>query len=75
VKLAGVAAHSLAGDIWRIYGYQPAEAIGNPISMLLPPSRKKEVIEIIDRLRAGERVEHFETTRVRKDGGVIDVSL
>jgi PAS domain S-box-containing protein len=59
----------------RMYGYPAAEAISNPISMLLPPDRATEVTEIPDRLRAGERVAHFETTRVRKDGGVIDVSL
>jgi len=59
----------------RIYGYSPAEAIGSPISMLLPPDRPNEVTEIIDRLRAGEHLELFETKRVRKDGGVIDVSL
>jgi two-component system cell cycle sensor histidine kinase/response regulator CckA len=59
----------------RIYGYPAAEAIGSPISMLLPSDRAGEVTEIINRLRAGERVDHFETKRVRKDGGVIDVSL
>ena len=59
----------------RIYGYPAAEAIGSPISMLLPADRPGEVTQIIDRLRAGEHVEHFETKRMRKDGGVIDVSL
>jgi PAS domain S-box-containing protein len=59
----------------RIYGYPAAEAIGSPISMLLPSDRPGEVTEIIDRLRAGEHIDHFETKRVRKDGGVIDVSL
>jgi two-component system cell cycle sensor histidine kinase/response regulator CckA len=59
----------------RIYGYPAAEAIGKSTSMLLPPDRVNEVAEILDRLRAGEHLAHFETTRVRKDGGVIDVSL
>jgi PAS domain S-box-containing protein len=59
----------------RIYGYPPAEAIGRPISMLLPPDRPNEVADILDRLRAGERIDHLVTKRVRKDGTVIDVSL
>jgi PAS domain S-box-containing protein len=59
----------------RIYGYSADEAIGRPVSILLPPDRPNEVVAIIDRLRAGERVDQFETTRVRKDGVMIDVSL
>jgi two-component system, cell cycle sensor histidine kinase and response regulator CckA len=59
----------------RIYGYSAAEAIGRSISLLLPPDRPNEVTEILERLRAGERIEHLLTRRVRKDGTVIDVSL
>jgi two-component system cell cycle sensor histidine kinase/response regulator CckA len=59
----------------RIYGYSAAEAIGRSISMLVPPDRPDEITGILDRLRRGERVAHFETQRVRKDGTVIDVSL
>lgn len=59
----------------RIYGYRAAEIIGKSISLLLPPDRQNEETDILDRLRRGERVTHFETTRVRKDGGIIHVSL
>ncbi len=59
----------------RIYGYTAAEAIGEPVSILLPPERSSEVAETIDRLRSGERIGQLETVRVHKDGGRIDVSL
>ena len=59
----------------RIYGYRSPEAIGKPISILLPKERMAEEADIIERIRRGERVKHFETTRVRKDGKVINVSL
>ena len=59
----------------RIYGYTAAEVIGRPISVLLPPGMEDEVPAIMKRLRRGEKVEHFETKRQRKDGTVIDVSV
>jgi PAS domain S-box-containing protein len=59
----------------RVYGWEPPEAIGRNISFLLPPGRANEEQEILATLRRGERVEHFETTRLRKDGRLIDVSL
>jgi len=59
----------------RIYGYSTHEAIGRNIGFLLPPSRVNEEQEIISKLRAGQRIEHFETSRLRKDGRLIDVSL
>jgi PAS domain S-box-containing protein len=59
----------------RIYGYTAAEVIGRPISVLLPPGSEDEVPAIMERLRHGEKVEHFETKRRRKDGTVIDVSV
>jgi PAS domain S-box-containing protein len=59
----------------RIYGYTAAEMIGRPISMLLPPGRETEEAEILERMGRGEQVGHFETTRVRKDGKLIHVSL
>src|SRR5205809_55535 len=58
-----------------IYGYTAAEAIGQPISILRPPGRQDELPAIMERIRRGEKVEHFETRRRRKDGTVIDVSL
>ncbi len=59
----------------RIYGYTASEVFGRPISILLPPERRDEEDEILRKIRQGERVEHFETTRRRKDGQMIDVSI
>jgi PAS domain S-box-containing protein len=59
----------------RLYGYSPAEAIGRPIAMLAPPDREDEIPMIIERIRRGERVEHFETRRRHKDGHDVYVSL
>jgi PAS domain S-box-containing protein len=59
----------------RVYGWEAAEAIGRNISFLLPPGRANEEQEILSTLRRGEHVEHFETTRQRKDGRLIDVSV
>jgi len=59
----------------RIYGYTAEEAIGKPISIILPDDRLSEPDEIIQRIKRGERLEHFETVRVAKNGRRIDVSL
>jgi PAS domain S-box-containing protein len=59
----------------RIFGYAADEVIGKPIRILIPPDRQAEEDEILAQIRRGERVEHFETVRVRKDGRRIDVSL
>ena len=59
----------------RLFGYTADEAIGNPVLMLIPQDRKSEEPAILDRLRRGERVDHFETVRVRKDGTLLDLSL
>jgi PAS domain S-box-containing protein len=59
----------------RIYGYTAAEAIGRPITMLLPPDRPDEETNILARIARGERLEHYETVRVTKDGRLIDVAL
>lgn len=58
----------------RIFGYTAAEAIGRSMIMLLPSDRPDEERVILDRLRRGERVESFETLRLRKDGSIISVS-
>jgi PAS domain S-box-containing protein len=59
----------------RIFGYTAEEMIGTPIDRLFPPDRLQEERDIISRIQRGERVEHFETVRVRKDSSQIDVSL
>jgi two-component system CheB/CheR fusion protein len=59
----------------RILGYTAEEAIGMPVTMLIPPDRQDEEKEILDRIRRGQRIEHFETIRRRKDGTLINVSL
>jgi PAS domain S-box-containing protein len=59
----------------RLYGIPPDEAIGRKINFLVPPDRAHELRSILQRERAGERVEHFETVRKRKDGSLVDVSL
>ena len=59
----------------RIFGYSSEEAIGKPITILIPPDRLDEEPAILARLRAGERVDHFETIRVRKDGSLLNISL
>jgi PAS domain S-box-containing protein len=59
----------------RLFGYTAEEAVGQPITMLIPPERAEEEPQIISRLKRGERVDHFETIRRRKDGSLIDISL
>ena len=59
----------------RLFGYTAAEAVGRPITLIIPPERQGEEFEVLARLRHGERVEHFETVRVAKDGRRIDISL
>ncbi len=59
----------------RIFGYAAAEAIGQSIAIIIPAERRDEEIEIIQRLRRGEKLEHFETVRVTKDGRHVSISL
>ena len=59
----------------RLYGYFSEEMRGRPMSLLLPPGRPDEETAILEKLKRGQRVEHFETVRIRKDGRAIDVSL
>jgi PAS domain S-box-containing protein len=59
----------------RLYGYTAQEATGRPMSLLLPHDRREELATILDRIKAGERVEHYETVRQAKDGHLVDVSL
>jgi PAS domain S-box-containing protein len=59
----------------RVYGYDAEEMIGRSVTLLCPPERVDEVQYHLDLVRSGTHIEHFETTRVRKDGRRIDVSL
>jgi two-component system sensor kinase FixL len=58
-----------------IFGYSAQDMIGKPIAVLLPPGKEDEELEILSRVREGERIDHFETRRRRKDGKIIDVSV
>jgi PAS domain S-box-containing protein len=59
----------------RMFGYTQKEVIGRPITMLIPLERISEEPAILDRVRKGERIDHYETVRRRKDGELINVSL
>ena len=59
----------------RLFGYLAEEIIGKPVTLLIPADRQDEEETILKRIRSGQRVEHFETIRQRKDGGLIDISL
>jgi PAS domain S-box-containing protein len=63
------------GGAERLFGYTADEIVGKPVTTLIPPDRLAEEPEILARIRAGERVEHFDTIRRRKDGSLIDISL
>jgi PAS domain S-box-containing protein len=59
----------------RLFGYTAEEAIGKPIAMLAPPDRADEMPRILARIRAGEKVEHFDTVRRARDGHLVPISL
>ena len=59
----------------RLFGYTAEEAIGKPVAILIPPERHDEEPFILDRLRRGEHIDHYETVRVRKDGSHVHISL
>lgn len=63
------------GGAARLFGYTPEEAVGRPVTMLIPEDRLNEEPLILAGIRAGERFEHFETVRRRKDGAPVDISL
>jgi PAS domain S-box-containing protein len=52
----------------ELYGYSPAETVGSPVRMLMPPNRVGEERELLDRVLGGEALREYETVRVRKDG-------
>jgi PAS domain S-box-containing protein len=59
----------------RLYGYSAAEAIGRPISIIIPPDHPNELLRVLARLKRGEHVQPYETARLRKDGTRVQVSV
>jgi PAS domain S-box-containing protein len=59
----------------RLFGYEAEEVIGKSVTILIPPERLHEEPEILKRIRRGDRIEHYETIRRRKDGALLDISL
>jgi PAS domain S-box-containing protein len=59
----------------KLYGYTEAEAVGKPVAMLIPPDRQHEESRILESIRKGERISHYETVRQRKDGIDLAISL
>jgi two-component system CheB/CheR fusion protein len=63
------------GGAERLFGYTAEDVIGKPITILIPPDRQDEETTILGRIRSGDRVDHYETIRRRKDGSLIEISL
>jgi PAS domain S-box-containing protein len=59
----------------RIFGFSAEEAVGNPITIIIPPDRAGEESRVLAKIRSGEAVDHLETVRRRKDGTLLDVSI
>jgi PAS domain S-box-containing protein len=59
----------------KIFGFTAAEIIGQPVAIMAPPDRARESAEMTARMLAGERIQHFETKRRRKDGTIVDISI
>src|SRR5262249_47781001 len=59
----------------RIFGYAPNEVIGKPISIIIPENRRNEERTMLDHIRNGDPVRHYETVRQRKDGKLVNISL
>src|SRR5262249_12530404 len=59
----------------RMFGYTAQEAVGKPITLIIPINQHGEETHILSRIRSGQRIDHFETVRQRKDGSLIDISL
>jgi PAS domain S-box-containing protein len=59
----------------RLFGYTAEEAVGQNITLIIPPERRDEERTIVEQLARGQRIDHFETVRMRKDGSLLDVSL
>jgi PAS domain S-box-containing protein len=59
----------------KLFGFSADEVINKPITVIIPPDRYHEEQQILDRIHAGERVDHFDTVRRRKDGTLVNVSI
>ena len=59
----------------RLFGYAAEEIVGKPIAILIPAERHDEEPSILERIRRGERIDHYETIRRRKDGSLVEISL
>lgn len=59
----------------RLFGFNAEEAVGKPVTIIIPPDRLNEEPTILAKIHRGERIEHFETVRQRKDGSFVDISL
>jgi len=59
----------------RIFGYTAEETVGRPVTILMPPERQNEEPALLERIRSGERIEHYETIRQHKDGTLLNISL
>ncbi len=59
----------------KLYGYRKNEILGKPVTLLIPSNRESEFWEIMDKIRNGERLRHYETLRVNKSGQILDVSI
>ena len=59
----------------KLFGYTAQEAIGQPNTLIIPNDRRQEEAQILDQIRQGQRIEHFETVRITKDGQPLDMSL
>jgi PAS domain S-box-containing protein len=59
----------------RLFGYAAEEAVGRSVTMIIPTDRHDEEPMILERVRRGERIDHYETVRQRKDGSLVDISI
>jgi len=59
----------------KVFGYSAAEAIGQPITLIIPPERHGEEANVLAHIRRGQKIDHFETVRQTKDGRKINISL
>ncbi|MBL8687947.1 MAG: PAS domain S-box protein [Rhodospirillaceae bacterium] len=67
--------HSWNRGAERLFGYKAEEVIGKPVTVLIPPDREKEEPYILQLIGGGERLDHYRTVRVRKNGTLVDISL